>query len=124
MEIGVHAVMERDVPPFHDPGYLVTVTSNWTETWPRWSDKPSGIIVRIVGALSGLTLGGILVFLAYFGATFKKTVPDWNAENLAILGAGVTVAVAWAGWALRPSRLTLAIAGVATLVPLVVGAIV
>ena len=82
--------------------------SKLLETWPRWAGKPSGIIVRIVGALSGLTAGGLLVFLAYFAATFKRNPPLWNAENLAILGSGVIVAVAWAGWALRPSRLTLA----------------
>lgn len=82
----------------------------WTDTWPAWSRRWFGIALRVFAGVLGTLAGVVLIVLANFGATFKKSQPEWDAESLAILFLGLaTIAVAVAV-TIRPSRLTVTLA--------------
>jgi hypothetical protein len=65
--------------------------------------------LRVVMALVGVLFGVLLVVLAFFGATFKKSVAEWDAKSLTLLALGVGLGgtVVWA--AVRPSRRSLGV---------------
>lgn len=99
----------------------VVVNRDLLQPWPGWVNKPVGVIFRIIGGLTGLTYGGLLAFWGYFGATFKKTPPQWKAEYVAMVAVGALVALGGMVWGVRPSKLTMWLAIGAVVASLVVG---
>jgi hypothetical protein len=87
-----------------------TMTAKLFEPWPAWVDRPVGVVLRIVGALSALAFGGLLVVLGNFGASYKQTSAIWDAQAIALVVAGVVIALAGLVWAFKPSRLTMGVA--------------
>lgn len=100
---------------------MLPLSDKLFDTWPEWMQRPFGVIVRIAGALGALTFGGFLAFWGYFGATFKQTPPVWDVQDIALVVAGVVVALSGLSWAIRPSRLTMAVAVGAVFATLVMG---
>jgi hypothetical protein len=68
------------------------------------------VALRIVGALSALGFGALLVVLGNFSATFKQTPPVWDAQAVSLVVAGVVVALAVLAWAVWPGRLSVVVA--------------
>ncbi len=84
------------------------------EPWPAWASRWWGVLARILAGLAGSALGALLMFLGYFGATFKKYPHEWTVENVGLVVVGVMVALSALVMAIRPSRFTVAsVAGVA-----------
>lgn len=79
----------------------------WRESWPGWSRRWYGAVARVVLGAVGVVAAAGLVLLAQFGATFKRTVPEWDAEAVTFLILGLILGAAsvWAAW--RPSRASL-----------------
>lgn len=63
----------------------------WLVPWPSWSGRWFGWLARSVIGFLGILFGASLVVLANFGATYKKTVPEWGAEELVFLSWGLVV---------------------------------
>ena len=92
--------------------------------WDGWVRHPVGIALRILVGAAGVVFGFVLVFLAYFGATFKKPEPVWDQESAVLLMLGLAVAAVALLVAIRPSRRNALVAlAVAVAVPLVGSAI-
>lgn len=77
-----------------------------SERWPTWASTGWGIAIRIVVASTGILAGAMAIFLAFFGATFKKYPAEWNLENLSLLVLGALLAVFSLWAAIRPSRVS------------------
>ena len=70
--------------------------------------------------ISGVLFGALLIFLAYFGASFKQTELEWGTEEVVILVSGVAV-LGTSIWVFaRPSKASVALF-VATLAGVFVG---
>jgi len=50
-----------------------------------------------------------LVFLAYFGAAYKQTKPEWDGEEVVILVSGFAVQVTSIWVLARPSKTSLTV---------------
>lgn len=82
------------------------MTETLFEPWPPWVQRPVGILLRIAGALGAVAFGAVLVFVGYFGASYKKTPAVWGTEEITFAVAGVAMAIAGVAWAVRPCRFT------------------
>ncbi len=86
------------------------MTEKLFEPWPAWVARRVGVSVRVVGGLVMLAFGGFLVSAGNFAATYKRTPPVWEAEAIALVVAGLAVALAGLVWAMLPSRFSLFLA--------------
>lgn len=57
--------------------------------WPAWMDRWYGIVLRLIVGVGGVLVGLGLLWLANFGASFKRDVPQWDLESVLILLAGL-----------------------------------
>ena len=73
-----------------------------TSRWDRWTRRRTGIAGRVVFGVLGTALGPFLVWLSWFGASFKKTEPEWDAEALVALVLGLLVIASTVLAAIRP----------------------
>ncbi|MFO7300167.1 MAG: hypothetical protein DIU67_008255 [Actinomycetes bacterium] len=89
-----------------------------TEQAPVWSGTVSGLIVRGFAALAGLALGAYLAWFAHLEATVDG-LTRWTGGLVAVVVTGVAIAASWIFWAIRPNRVTVAVAGLVTVLPLV-----
>jgi uncharacterized membrane protein HdeD (DUF308 family) len=80
----------------------------WLDLWPEWSRRWQGWVLRVVIGVAGLLFGLVMLWLAFFAATFGSDPADWDAESvtIAIIGAAGIVAGLWV--AIRPSRASVA----------------
>lgn len=93
-----------------------------TSNWDRWMNSKRGFVLRALFGLSGSLLGLALIWVAWFGASFKRTNPEWDGEVTALLILGVAVILASLHAAVRPSvRNAVVAAVVIALVPVAGG---
>lgn len=97
---------------------------SWTEPWPGWAPKWYGIALRAVLGLLGTLVGLGLVVLANFGATYKKSPPEWNGENVTVLLLGTATIVVGLAVATKPSRLSVAVTALTAVSIPIVGLII
>lgn len=76
------------------------------EPWPHWSGRWWGIAIRVAVALIGLVVAGIMVFLGFFAATFKKSPAEWDLEAIGAAVIGGMTGISALALAIRPSRLS------------------
>ncbi len=95
---------------------------SWTRSWPSWAGRWYGVVFRVLVGLIGTLVGLGLTWLAGFAATFKDNQPDWDGESLTLLVLGIVTAVLAIALALRPSRLTVALAAATAVAIPTVGA--
>lgn len=83
--------------------------SGWLDLWPGWARRWYGWALRALVGIAGAVFGALLVFLAYFGAAYKQTKPEWGSEEVVILVSGFAVLVA-SIWVLAgPSKTSLTV---------------
>lgn len=75
-----------------------------TSRWDRWAQQPTGVALRVVFGVLGSATGLVLVWVAYFGASFKRNEPRWNSETLVLLALGLAVVTTTVLAALRPTK--------------------
>lgn len=83
--------------------------TNWLDLWPDWARRWFGWTLRISIGISGVVFGALLIFLAYFGASFKQTEPEWGTEEVVILVSGIAVLGTSIWMFARPSKASLAL---------------
>lgn len=75
-----------------------------TSRWERWTQRPTGMALRVVFGVLGAVLGLLLVWISWFGASFKKNEPQWDFETLVLLVLGLAVVASTVLAAVRPTK--------------------
>lgn len=81
-------------------------------------------MVRTVFGIAGVLLGAAIAFLGFFGAGYMQSQPDWSGEPSVLLILGISVVVAVPAAAIRPTRLTIAIAALVLLAVPITGTVI
>jgi len=95
-----------------------------TGWWEKWTRHPVGVTLRVVLALAGVALASLLIWLANFAASYKKTPSVWDGEALTVLTVGLMVGAAALLAAFRPSKRNTVLATIAFFAVPVAGAII
>lgn len=95
--------------------------TTWFVTWPRWSGRWFGWLLRLMIGAAGFLFGALLVWVADFGASFKQTTPEWGFEEMAILVAGLANMFASIWVLARPSKASITLLAVSVVGTLLLG---
>ncbi len=88
-----------------------------TERWPAWIGTGLGLGVRWAIGIGAVLVGGFGILVAYGLAALSGTGFEPTSKTWLVMGLGAAVVGAGIGFAVRPSRLTLAtLVGVAATV--------
>ena len=75
-----------------------------TSRWDPWTRRPTGLAMRVMFGGLGTVLGLTLVWASWFGASFKKSEPQWDLETRVALVLGLLVVGSTVLAAFRPTK--------------------
>ena len=84
--------------------------------WQAWWRSKWGILLRMLFGSAGFFTGSSLLWLGAFAANFGRPEPQWDAESVGLVAAGLFVVGGTVIGALRPTKVNIAIAAVAVIV--------